>query len=481
MVLALENPVPDDAVPSVQSGSASGLTAFIARQLGRNDAQLLSCVRLEGGAVQENWRIVVGLGKSAGFKTERYVLRTSAKTHLPDSRPKAEEFAILCAAWDAGVLVPEPLWLCEDHSVIGADFFLSREIPGSAQGQSIMALNRPDDGNPGLVQELGRQLAKIHNIKSLSADLAFLGQPGDNPAQRDVQHWREELDALEGSWPALEWGLRWCENHLPATPVAQSLLHGDFRTGNYLVETDQNPRGRLSAILDWEFAQWGDPMSDIGWFCAACWRFGRPDLEAGGIGTRAAFYQAYEETSGQKIDPKIVTFWEVIAHIRWTIIACQQGSRFFDGGEDSLDLALTGLLRPAQVQRHLLEITAPKYWKKGREQMAELETNSPKANSAEERRGLCETTQVLASAADLFRDEIEPTLPESQRVNGRMLADALACVLRDLGSLSDSTRPDNTRSTPVGQDQAIGLHLALLEKISKELGPVAVQKTHHTS
>ncbi len=475
MVLALKNPVPHDAAAQAQSGSASGLTAFIAQQLGRNDVQLLSCVRLEGGAVQENWRLVVELSNGGVSHPEHYVLRTSAKTHLPDSRPKAQEFAILHTAWKAGVLVPEPLWLCEDPSVIGADFFISREVPGRAAGQAITALNRPEGGNPALVKALGEQLAKIHNIKSLPEELSFLLESDACPALQAVRHWRGELDRLTGSWPALEWGLRWCENHLPRAPREHCLLHGDFRTGNYMVDESEDPQGRLSAILDWEFAQWGDPMSDIGWFCAACWRFDRQDLEAGGVGTRAAFYHAYEKATGQTIDPESVRFWEILAHIRWAIIACQQGARFFAGGEDTLDLALTGRLRPAQIQRHLLEMTAPENWKKGRAQMADLETSSLDDRNVKDRPAARDTEKLLESAAKVFRDEIEPALPDDQRANGRMIADAIACVLQDLTLAAESDAPHSSATSPentwAASNRGTTLHLAMLEKVSRELTP----------
>ena len=69
------------------------------------------------------------------------------------------------------------------------------------------------------------------------------------------------------------------------------LCHRDFRTGNYML--DIGSRGAtLTGILDWEFAGWGDPDEDIGWFCCKGWRFSRLDREAGGIAARAPFYQA---------------------------------------------------------------------------------------------------------------------------------------------------------------------------------------------
>ena len=134
----------------------------------------------------------------------------------------------------------------------------------------------------------------------------------------------------------LEWGLRWLETNLPK-PAAPVLCHHDFRTGNYLLDGT-----RLTAILDWEFAGWGDPYEDIGWFCSKGWRFARLDRDAGGIADRAPFYRGYESQSGHPVDPARAHFWEVLASVRWAVIALQQSDRYLLGGERSLDLALTG-------------------------------------------------------------------------------------------------------------------------------------------
>ena len=117
----------------------------------------------------------------------------------------------------------------------------------------------------------------------------------------------------------------------------------------------------LVAILDWEFCAWGDPMSDLGWFLAACWRFGRPDREAGGIGSREAFYEGYRRQSDREIDDEAVAYWEVMAHIRWAVIALQQGARHSSGSQKSLELALTGRLI-AGLERDILTLTSPERW-----------------------------------------------------------------------------------------------------------------------
>jgi len=104
--------------------------------------------------------------------------------------------------------------------------------------------------------------------------------------------------------------------------------------------------GALNGILDWEFAAWSDPDEDLGWFCARGWRFGRDQREAGGAGTREAFYRGYESASGVPPDAGAVAYWEVMAAVRWAILALQQGQRHLAGTQRSLELALTARLAP---------------------------------------------------------------------------------------------------------------------------------------
>lgn len=168
---------------------------------------------------------------------------------------------------------------------------------------------------------------------------------------------RATLDRLGAARPALEWGLRWAELEAPPCPVP-TLVHGDFCTGNYLVDADG-----LTTILDWEFAGWGDPMSDLGWFCAECWRFGRNELEAGGVALRAAFYRGYEAEGRIRVDDDAVRYWEVVAHLRWAVIALEQGERHTSGREPSLELALTGRIAP-ELELAALRATAPQTWRR---------------------------------------------------------------------------------------------------------------------
>ncbi len=81
------------------------------------------------------------------------------------------------------------------------------------------------------------------------------------------------------------------------------LVHGDFRTGNFMVGPDG-----LVGLLDWEFARWGDPVDDIGWLCVRDWRFGKVKQPAGGFCSRERFCAAYTQASGRTVDP-VVLHW----------------------------------------------------------------------------------------------------------------------------------------------------------------------------
>jgi aminoglycoside phosphotransferase (APT) family kinase protein len=109
-------------------------------------------------------------------------------------------------------------------------------------------------------------------------------------------------------------------------------------------------------VLDWEFAGFGDPREDLGWFTAGCWRFGAAAREAGGVGPLASFLAGYASIAGRAITHGELHYWQVLAHLRWAVIALQQARRHLVLGEHSLELALTGRLVP-ELEHALLRLT----------------------------------------------------------------------------------------------------------------------------
>ena len=287
---------------------------------------------LSGGAIQQNWALSV----TRRGAPEEWVLRTDNAATLAVSLPRTAEYALLRAAHAEGVTVPEPLFCCEDTTIIGAPFFVMRRVAGMATGHRLAKAAAARGGDDALVRALGAELARIHRIRPPRADLPFLGTPPTDAGAAFVAAMRARLDDGATPRPAVEWGLAALARNLPP-PLPLVLCHNDFRTGNLMVEAHA-----VTAVLDWEFAAWGDPHADLGWLCAPCWRFGNLALEAGGLGSRAALLEGY----GPAADPSRLRFWELAASIRWAIIAADQGARHLSGVERSLELALTAHIIP---------------------------------------------------------------------------------------------------------------------------------------
>lgn len=287
---------------------------------------------LSGGAIQQNWAISV----TRGGEAEEWVLRTDNAATLAVSLSRNEEYALLRAAFGAGVTVPEPLFCCDDAMVAGAPFFVMRRVAGTATAFRLAKQAAAEGGDAALVRNAGREMARIHGIVPPRTDLAFLGEPPADAGIEFVRAMRERLDAVGTPRPVLEWGLSALERN-PLAALPPVLCHNDFRTGNLMVQDHA-----VTAVLDWEFAAWGDPHADLGWLCAPCWRFGNLALEAGGLGPREALLEGY----GPAADPARLPFWELAASIRWAVIAADQGVRHLSGQERGLELALTAHIIP---------------------------------------------------------------------------------------------------------------------------------------
>ncbi len=393
------------------------LAEFLKAQTGAAAVEFARIELLSGGAIQENWGVDANFEGGPLPGAQRLVLRTDASTRVPSSLGRVEEFQVLKAVFAAGVTVPEPLFACADNAVIGKPFFVMRRAAGSAAGRPITLDPALEAARPAIAEQLGRELARLQTIRPPRLDLAFLA-PDDGPLPR-IAEIRAYLDDHPNPRPVLEWALRWAEKHLPER-LPPVLCHRDFRTGNYLLDGT-----RLTGILDWEFAGWGDPDEDIGWLCCKGWRFGRLDREAGGIADRAPFYGGYEVESGRRLDPARVKFWEVFANIRWAIIALQQSDRFLLGGAHSLSTAITGR-RATECELELVML---------------LDGDGPPPQPSPACGGggasalgmgdLPTSRDLLALARELLLDELAPLLPPERRREAHLIATVMAMTARE--------------------------------------------------
>ena len=399
------------------------MARFLAVASGARACEITGLTPLSGGSIQENWGIDARFSGGRLDGDQRLVLRAAAATGVPSSLDRLQEFAVLQAAFEAGVTVPEPLFANADPAVFGKPFFVMRRASGTAAAHRITRDPALDPVLPAIAERLGQELARIHKIRPPRPNLGFLRPYQETGPAQQIAGFRAYLDTHPSPRPVLEWGIRWLETHLPA-PVPPVLCHHDFRTGNYLLDG-----ARLTGILDWEFAGWGDPHEDIGWFCSKGWRFARLDREAGGIADRAPFYRGYGNASNAVIDPLRVHFWEVLASVRWAVIALQQSDRHMLGGERSLDLALTGR-RASECELEILMLL-DRESEPGSRPPDRRSSASPKGPELLAMHDLPDGPALLALARDVLLNDLMPLLPPERRFEALLVANCMAVAERE--------------------------------------------------
>jgi aminoglycoside phosphotransferase (APT) family kinase protein len=277
------------------------------------------------GSCQENFRVDVDSG-------DPLVLRSDARSSLPGSISRVAEYGVIAAAVEEGVKTPRARWLSDGLVREGAGAYFLDWVDGEAVGARVVRSAGLAGARELLPEQLAESLAAVHRVTPARYPDLQLGGGGRDPAVYALGFLRKMLDGLPQPRPALEWAWTWCRDNPPAR-AATTLVHGDFRTGNFLVDSDG-----LAAVLDWEFAHWGDPMDDLGWLCVRDWRFGALALPAGGICTRSRFYGAYAAAASAAVDPARVHFWEIVGNLRWGAAAIFQGERVLSGRATDLEL-----------------------------------------------------------------------------------------------------------------------------------------------
>lgn len=290
---------------------------------------------LAGGASRDSWAFTAVFADGI---EQRFVLRRDLPTTMNESAlTRANEFAMMRAAFEHGVRCARVRWLCEDSEPLGQPFFIMDYVDGISIGRKVMTAPELTEARQILPEQMAEQLALIHRLDWKSYGLDFLTQPKTgNPAREAVAAAYGIIDKLGANVPAIEFILRWCDLYAPSTERI-TFIHGDFRIGNLLVD-----RHGLAAVIDWEFAHAGDPCEELGYLCLRDWRFGNDMLRASGLSEREPFIQAYERFADVKIDRSAVDWWEVFGNVRWAIICLKQAQRHLSGQDLSVELASLG-------------------------------------------------------------------------------------------------------------------------------------------
>jgi aminoglycoside phosphotransferase (APT) family kinase protein len=309
------------------SALASALASRL-RTLWGTEVEVISVGPLPGGASRESWDVQVRVRTAREERAEErrlILLRDASRRAASPDKNVAVEAAAMAAARRAGVPVAE-IYDCGEGA-LGQAYLLMERLDGETIPRRLLRDEAYAAVRPHLARRLGEVLARIHQVDPDSV-------PG-LPRLDALGHLTGLYEAFAEPRPALEMGLRWLAGHRPA-PVADTLVHGDFRTGNLMIGEDG-----LRGVLDWELTHRGDPREDLGWLCAKAWRFGSAS-PAGGFGARADLMAGYAAAGGTPPDEETQRWWELYGTVRWALLCRRQAERFLAEREPSIELAVLG-------------------------------------------------------------------------------------------------------------------------------------------
>ncbi len=258
-------------------------------------------------------RIGAGGGSNFSFLLERdgerYVLRRPPRPPLPPSaHDMVREARLQLALAPQGIRLPPILAVCDDEEVLGVPFYVMSFLDGHVVTDELPEGLEEHGARRRLGSELVEALVEIHAADVETPELAAFARPGSYPerqVRRFTQLW--ELNATR-SLPVVDEVGRRLAAALPE-PLSQTVVHGDYRLGNLMVERDRPDQ--VQAVLDWEMGAIGDPRADLGYLLATYAEPGGAPSPLGvspvtareGFPTKGELVARYVERSGREVGP----------------------------------------------------------------------------------------------------------------------------------------------------------------------------------
>lgn len=301
-----------------------------------NQCQIKRCRRLTAGASAATWLVETN--------QQGLILRLdSGSEQFGTGVGKTIEARTQQAAQQAGAPVAEVFHILENHPQLGSGY-LMETLAGESLAPKILKAPEFDNARNQLTQQCAQALSIIHQIPAQQLD--FLPKQDAATQLHDLKTIHQGFGE---TLPVFTLAFRWLEENIPSCPQL-SLVHGDFRLGNFLITEDG-----LNGILDWELTHLGDPMEDLGWLCVRAWRFSRPEMPVGGFGDREALFAAYEAASDIAVNPQQVRYWELFGTLKWGVICQYQAYSHLNGQVRSVERAAIGR-RVAETELDMMQL-----------------------------------------------------------------------------------------------------------------------------
>ena len=304
--------------------------------------------KIFGGASRETYKLQLKVGRVG----RAIILRRDPPSSLIDTE-RALEYNAYVRIFPTEIPVPEPLFLENDPRYLEQPFSIMQAIEGCLTDVNILT--------PAQKIAIGRQKwTLLGRLASLSP--IELGFPEFMPvpdvtdcASRQLDYWQGVIagDAIHPQ-PIAEAAIRWLRRNMPPAAQKLSVVHGDYRSGNFLFD----PVAGIKGVLDWEMCHLGDPLEDLAWSLDPLWNWGEPSL-AGRLLPHKEAIAVWESASGVSVDPEVFRWWRIFASVKAIAIWISSSDDFHRGASKESILAMAGWVMTGRQNKILLDYLAP--------------------------------------------------------------------------------------------------------------------------
>ena len=205
--------------------------------------------------------------------SKKYVLRLKPSNYqvFPEYNLKLQVDIMRCL-YERGFPTPNIILYESNDDILGSEFYLMDFINGEAPTDNPPYHMDPEGMVGKAVKEDRRKiwtewiyyLNRIHTLDINDLKLKELDSKyrNNDPLDIDIEYYQNFLDwGMDGEDnPLCNNVLSWLRENKPTNNNPLSLCWGDSRPGNILYNNF-----KASALLDWEMATYGDPISDVAW------------------------------------------------------------------------------------------------------------------------------------------------------------------------------------------------------------------------
>jgi aminoglycoside phosphotransferase (APT) family kinase protein len=303
------------------------LAGYLEKKLGVAKIEIANFARIPGGASRETYRFRARYDSNGARQDRALILRRDPPASLIETE-RSVEYRAYAAFHKLGLPVPEPIALEPDSGPLDRPFFIMSEIENCVTG-GILNPDPYGEFRDTIGKQFFENLGRIARADPVVCGLQDFDGPKsvDDCWRHEVARWEHVVDEDEVEpQPVVRAAIRWLKRNPPPPAQKISVVHGDYRSGNFLFD-DQ---GKMRGILDWEMAHLGDPLEDLGWAIDPLWSNGDTD-RPGGMVARADAIAIWEKASSLKAPKDALHWWEIFASLKGAAIWISAAREYAEG------------------------------------------------------------------------------------------------------------------------------------------------------